>query len=44
MSNFWASFPYDAMEAPANKNASFCVLKNKPLYAPHHWPITALAW
>jgi hypothetical protein len=44
MSHFWGPFPYDAMDTPANENALFCLLKNEPLFVPHDWPITALAW
>ena len=41
---FLSPFPYDDMETPVNRNALFCVLKNKSLFLPHHWPITAVAW
>jgi hypothetical protein len=37
----------DAMDTPINENALFSTMssfKNKPLFVPHHWPITALAW
>jgi hypothetical protein len=31
------------MDTPAIENALFWLLKNKPLFVPHHWPITALS-
>jgi hypothetical protein len=38
----WDLFSYDALNTPANETALFCLLKNKPLFVRHYWPITAL--
>ena len=40
---FWVSFLYNAMNTPANENALFSLIRNKSLFVPHHWRITAVA-
>ena len=41
---FLTPYSNDAMDTPANDNALFGYLENKPLFVPLHWPITALVW